>query len=461
MRVKPPRLEDASFISYLTFSWLSDLIALAGTRPLEAEDLGELPGSDAIEHVAAVFSAQWKRERASGRPPRVWRALAAVGGTPALVTAMWTLVESGVRVGSAVTMRQLLVFVNDGGNVRDGLLLALALFTLGAALAITHHRLFWLGLRTGMRLRVASQWAVANKLLSLSAQETARVTTGGLVNLMHADVRRLDEAIVFGQFVWAGPLETLVVGYLIARVLSAEAAVIGIAALLALIPLQSALGHLISSTRRKVVDATDSRVRLTGEVLSGISGCKMFAWERAFSREIAARRATEEGWIRVGAMARAFNVGLFFSAPTLVAYVAFSSHLAFTGRAVSMPDAFYTLALLQLPRLWMCLFFPMGVEKISEALVTLERLNRVLDLGEENPDTPAPVSHDEPGRAGLLNIVDTTFHWEAEEGAGFELHVGELSVASGECVSLVGRVGTGKSSLLSGILGECARRHRA
>jgi ATP-binding cassette subfamily C (CFTR/MRP) protein 4 len=59
-----------------------------------------------------------------------------------------------------------------------------------------------------------------------------------VVNLVSNDVRRFDESMPFWIFLWAGPLELAFVVLMISLEVGPAAAFAGIAALLALVPLQ-------------------------------------------------------------------------------------------------------------------------------------------------------------------------------------------------------------------------------
>lgn len=93
---------------------------------------------------------------------------------------------------------------------------------------------------------------------------------------------------------WQAPLELFVVTALISIELGAGPAFAGIAALLALIPLQGLFGRFFVRQRQATVKFTDSRVKTTGEVLQGILALKMFAWEEPFTCLIHSIRQLEK-----------------------------------------------------------------------------------------------------------------------------------------------------------------------
>jgi ATP-binding cassette subfamily C (CFTR/MRP) protein 1 len=122
----------------------------------------------------------------------------------------------------------------------------------------------------------------------------------------------------------------------------------------------------------------------------------------------------------------------------------------------------------------------------SEAKVSLKRLNRFLRLKELNDDQDDVHHHlfndgvdgvdVQDGNGGdtaaevVIKIDGGAFEWEAPEDVddadkekkantnakelGFLLHDVDFEVRRGELVAIVGRVGSGKTSLLNGILGE-------
>lgn len=72
-------------------------------------------------------------------------------------------------------------------------------------------------MHVGMKMRVAMCSMIYRKALRLSQGALASTTAGQMVNLISNDVGRLDLAIIFVHYLWVGPLETLLITYLMYR----------------------------------------------------------------------------------------------------------------------------------------------------------------------------------------------------------------------------------------------------
>lgn len=93
-------------------------------------------------------------------------------------------------------------------------------------------------LHLGMKLRVACCSLIYRKSLKLSKTALGNTTAGQVVNLLSNDVNRFDVAVIFAHQLWVGPLETVLVTYLMYQQVGVSA-VIGVGFLLMFIPLQS------------------------------------------------------------------------------------------------------------------------------------------------------------------------------------------------------------------------------
>ncbi|XP_029800371.1 multidrug resistance-associated protein 7 isoform X2 [Suricata suricatta] len=99
--------------------------------------------------------------------------------------------------------------------------------------------------------------------------------------------------------------------------------------------------------------------------------------------------------------------------------------------------------------------FPWVINGLLEAKVSLDRIQRFLDLPNQNPQ--AYYSPDPPTEPStVLELHEALFSWDPV-GTSQEIFISHLEVKKGVLVGIVGKVGCGKSSLLAAIAGELHR----
>lgn len=98
----------------------------------------------------------------------------------------------------------------------------------------------------GMKMRVGCCSLIYRKALRLSKTALGQTTIGQVVNLLSNDVNRFDVAVLFANQLWIGPLETIVITYLMYLQVGISS-VIGVASMLVVIPIQSKLNSYIKS----------------------------------------------------------------------------------------------------------------------------------------------------------------------------------------------------------------------
>ena len=194
------------------------------------------------------------------------------------------------------------------------------------------------------------------------------------------------------------------------------------------------------------------------EILNNMKSIKLYAWSQAFMKKLNYVRNEQElkTLRKIGALSAGAQF-TFTTTPFLVSCSTFTVFVLTQDKPLSTDLVFPCLTLFNLLGFPLAVL-PMVISSIIEATVAVGRLQDYFAAEELQPDAiqvekPVMQNGDESVR-----VRDATFAWDRAsdrrclENISFSAHKGELT-----CI--VGRVGTGKSSVLQAILGDVWKIH--
>ncbi|XP_032133380.1 multidrug resistance-associated protein 4 isoform X6 [Sapajus apella] len=459
--VKPNPLKDANLCSRVFFWWLNPLFKIGHKRRLEEDDMYSVLPEVRSQHLGEELQGFWDKEvlRAENeaQKPSLTRAIIKCYWKSYLVLGIFTLIEESTKVIQPIFLGKIINYFEkydptDSVALHKAYAYAAVLTFCTLILAILHHLYFYHVQCAGMRLRVAMCHMIYRKALRLSNMAMGKTTTGQIVNLLSNDVNKFDQVTVFLHFLWAGPLQAIAVTALLWMEIGISC-LAGMAVLIVLLPLQSCFGKLFSSLRSKTATFTDVRIRTMNEVITGIRIIKMYAWEKSFSDLITNLRRKEISKILRSSYLRGMNLASFFSASKIIVFVTFTTYVLL-GKVITASRVFVAVTLYGAVRLTVTLFFPSAIERVSEAIVSIRRIQNFLlldEISQRNRQLPSDGKN-------VVHVQDFTAFWDKASETP-TLQGLSFTVRPGELLAVVGPVGAGKSSLLSAVLGELAPSH--
>ncbi|XP_060989327.1 ATP-binding cassette sub-family C member 4-like [Dama dama] len=358
----------------------------------------------------------------------------------------------GTRVVQPIFLGKMISYVenydpNDSAALHEAYAYAAGLSASVLLWAVLHQFYFYHIQRVGMRLRVAMCHMIYRKTLRLSTLAMGKTTTGQIVNLLSNDVNRFDQVTMFLHYLWVGPLQAIAVTALLWMEIGIPC-FSGMAVLIIVLLVQSCFGMLFSALRSKTAALTDDRIRTMSEVITGIRTIKMYAWEKSFADLITTLRRKEISRILKSSYLRGMNLASFFTVSKIMISVTFITN-DLLDNVITASQVFVVVTLFEALRFSSTLYFPMAVEKVSEAVISIQRIKHFLLLDEipqHNPQLPSD------GKT-IVDVQDFTAFWDKASGKP-TLQGLSFTVRPGELLAVVGPVGAGKSSLLNALLGE-------
>uniref|UniRef100_A0A8C2H8V0 Multidrug resistance-associated protein 1 n=1 Tax=Cyprinus carpio TaxID=7962 RepID=A0A8C2H8V0_CYPCA len=404
----------ASFLSRITFWWITGLMVTGYKRPLEEKDLWSLNTEDKSQRVVPQLVCRWDQEcnKKDGQPIEESEILLTKTlqktGDPSLFCALCRTFGPYFLVSSLYKIiHDILMFI---------------------------HNIF---------LNFVKALVITN-----AARRTS--TVGEIVNLMSVDAQRFMDLITYINMIWSAPLQVILALYFLWQNLG-PSVLAGVAVMVLMVPLNAVIAMKTKTYQVAQMKSKDNRIKLMNEVLNGIKVLKLYAWELAFKDKVSAIRESELRVLMKTAYLGAVSTFTWVCAPFLVALSTFAVYVlvddhnildaqkAFKTRNLSSDFYFY---------------YDCEMYCFLQASVSMKRLRVFLsheELDEDNVERPA-ISSCESSDSQAVKICNKT------NVVSLSLFRINVCIPEGALVAVVGHVGSGKSSLLSALLGEMQKQ---
>ncbi|CAB0007608.1 unnamed protein product [Nesidiocoris tenuis] len=467
----------ASFFSKLAFAWFDSLAMLGYKRPLVNSDLWDLRHEDMAAQVFPAFNKNWQATlkknksktmvsfdgkngvlmgdagRKVSKPSSILPALIKTFGPSFIGGSFLKLVQDLLAFVSPQILKLLISFVEGDEPIWKGYLFAVLLMVTASVQTIFLAQYFNRMIVIGLRVRTALISTIYRKALRLSNSARKESTVGEIVNLMSVDAQRFMDLTTYLNLVWSAPMQIALALFFLWQTLG-PSVLAGLAVMIIMIPVNGVVANKMKTLQIKQMKNKDERVKMMNEILSGIKVLKLYAWEPSFEQQVIKIRNKEIKVLRESAYFGAATSFIWSCAPFLVSLVTFAVYVLVDERNVlDAKTAFVSLSLFNLLRFPLSML-PMMISNVIQAGVSIKRINKFLNGEELDPNA---VSHNEKEDDAIV-IKKGSFRWEATDDVNGEaepiLSEIDLKIKPHSLVAVVGVVGSGKSSLLSALLGE-------
>ncbi|OXG54431.1 cadmium ion transporter [Cryptococcus neoformans Th84] len=349
-------------------------------------------------------------------------------------------------------------------SIGYSLSLAFALFAMIQASSLFSYQALQRGSVIGFMMRAALIDLIGSKSMRLSTTAKMEMTSGKMTTMVSADASFLDFSVPMTLDLVVQPVQ-IVVGLGLLVWILGYSALVGLAVMALAGPLQAFMFAAMVRTRHSQLSYVDARVRLLSETITSIRAVKLFAYVSFFSSKVTELRKRELVFLKKNGFNRASMNATMAFIPTLAAVLTFITY-GLTGHSLTPATIFSGLQYFNVLKTPIA-FLPMCFTAISDALVGIGRIGALL-RAEEMPER---VNVQEDARWAIDVKGGFEFekggHKKNENGTGgaeekkakieekpFRLEDIDLRIPKGALVCIVGRVGSGKSALLSGLINE-------
>ncbi|KIY65429.1 multidrug resistance-associated ABC transporter [Cylindrobasidium torrendii FP15055 ss-10] len=549
----------ASWLSRITFAWLTPLLNVGYSRPLEVDDLWQLPDGYLVDTLATELETRFYArcppeerpafiqhkfpqaeapstetesgdEKTPSKPPVYDKSLHAAAyqtfRRQFWLSGIFQLVGDSLKTTSPLVLQVFLewlaatyvwhntseeqrqaIGLSEPQGVGYGIGVGIGVFAMAVGSNLFGSHASHLAMAMGLRARSAVIGSIFRKSLRLSGRARQEHSSGQIMTMVSTDATRLDEFTTQVHHLWVSPIQIVVGIALLIKTLG-YSALVGVGVLVISIPAQGILLFSFYSLRKSIVLITDKRVRLSTEILQGIRLLKFYAWEPFFGHRVTALRQKEIAKLKGVAWAISTFVAVTNLVPLMAIILSFVTY-SLTGHQLTVSTIFTAMRFFDIIRAPLSLF-PFAAAALADTLVAGGRISTFLTAEEldgtylieqgaedavkvdgsftwertagsaekddkakdgadkDNDDkksdskkTPGgpilPTTSGDTDDTGNKEKDAASEHAADDDEKPFELQDLHLRIRKGAFVAIVGRVGSGKSSILQALIGEMRR----
>ncbi|XP_043261450.1 uncharacterized protein LOC122402590 [Colletes gigas] len=499
--------ETANPINRLFFGWTKELFRKGARKNLVLTDLYHPLTTDESGKLGERLTRSWllelrKLDRAkdvdkkstSKNTPRLELAMLRTFWAEYFRVGLLTFLQYAVLAVLQPILQSWIIGyfkIDEGTNTTtktEALIYAGCLVICIMVIVFIMHHADLMSQQVGMRLRIACSSLIYSKILRLSRGSLTQTTSGQVVNFLSNDMSRFEELCYYLNFVWIAPFQIIIIAVIMWQRIGIST-IVGIGALLVMtIPVNTVSVRVSRKLRGMIARLTDRRVQLMNELVAGIQVIKMYVWEKPFATILANIRASEIAKIRIWSYVRATYLSFVVFANRAVLFFTLLSYVSMGNKL--KPDTTFMLATYyEMLQLVIAYFCPQAFIVSAEVMVSLRRIQQFLLLEEQSEKEWPPVPAHANGslifkkrkkekEMEKVEAIKMTNGWsntapkENEQSAPVSVELERVSanwipkqlpptlchvsmhIRSGELCTLVGTVGSGKSSILYLLLKE-------
>jgi ATP-binding cassette subfamily C (CFTR/MRP) protein 4 len=430
----------------LCWWWLNPILSLGYKRQLTENDLGDIPHVDkTLVLLDRLHSYDWSSTT-------TWAIIYKEFGKEYIFASLFFLPFFITCIAQPLFLRQFIVNINDKqGSNTFSYLYVISLFISVIIQTFTERQAVFRAVRVGVRIRNSLMIIIYKHLLSLKTASWEQINTGQIINLIANDTTKFEQLYSYLGGLCGSILETIIIFGLLCWIIHPVPTMCGYALFFPLIIIQLYFSRKFGRCCEITTLCSDKRIQAFNEFIYGCHVVKMYNWEKPMEDRIAKLREIELASIRRTSVFRALNMTQYFISTLLLAFTTFGSAWLLSY-PLNTANTFPALLFFASIRNNIMCYLPVAIEKLSEARFASKRIDLFMHLTmkqeQKFPLSTSPINQQQKGSIVMSNA---SFSWHDDIPCLSSLN---LTIKQGTFVTIIGPVGSGKSSLLAAILGE-------
>ncbi|XP_055895109.1 ATP-binding cassette sub-family C member 5-like [Biomphalaria glabrata] len=489
-RTKPPQgtlpLGTVGLLNYVTFGWMTSYLWRIYKQGVGVVQGLQISAEEKSDTNAIRMEKFWSEELKLKGPDNAsyFRAVFRSFKTRLLIGLFTSLVYAFLTLANPIIVIQyfLSYISNEPVSLRSGIGYAFAIGLVQIAKGLVDSFFWEVNIQAAIRIKYGCLAQLYSKVLRLKSLQDK--TAGNIINFIGNDGQRIYDGVMIGPFIMASPI-IIVAGCIYCVVYLGPWALVSCLIIVLFYPFAGVFAKLSEKFREASIKITDQRIGLLNELLTSIKLIKMYVWEQSFAQQIVDIRAQEKSLLEKSVFVLGISMGSSMTVSLFASSLAFIGYVC-TGNNLTPTQAFTFVSLLSTMQSVM-MTIPFSLKCLGEMAVTVKRLQEILLMSEMSTQLQQPRDN-----SLALEITNASFSWTSKRkkdiGNGAEVKAkakkvpeetpGEdvmlntdqqeedqifsgpslsgvnLQIKKGQLVGICGSVGSGKSSLISAILGR-------
>nr|WPH24505.1 ABC transporter subfamily C1 [Tetranychus urticae] len=446
----------ASFFSRLLFIWYDSMAYKGYRKALTQSDMWPMIEDHQTASIVKKTDRYFEPILSSSNEPAKTKPVLKVNTFKVLIKVYWPillfgsvckLISSSLVFANPQLLDALLTFIVSNQPIWKGYVIASLMFATSLFQSLLDSQCeFWTQVAS-MKMKSALTATIYRKSLRLSSLGRRNNTTGEVVNLMAVDIQRIIAYINIASLMLSSPIQLVITIYLLWRQLGVSSFA-GLGAMLIFIPFNGFFTTRFKKCQSQIMKEKDARSKMISEILNGMKVLKLYAWEGAFGEIVASIRRKEIKILRFQSIWLALIFFALGCGPFLIAVVSFATYVLIDkNHILNANKTFVSISLINILNGPLAML-PIVIAFGANFLIAIRRINNYLEGDELDANA---VLH-KPDPINAINIEEASFSWSPEEEP--VLKDIDMKFERNKLVAIVGTVGSGKSSLISAILGD-------
>ncbi|KAK6459161.1 multidrug resistance-associated protein/mitoxantrone resistance protein, ABC superfamily [Scheffersomyces xylosifermentans] len=479
---------EINILSYLTYFWVQPLIFKAyRTDELSKEDIPRRSDELFCDATYSKLNSEWERQKdISAKLSKSWPKFIR---KPSLLisifrsfvyylftTFLLDVTETVLNFTQPFVLLNLILFFQESNYGEQkppaiiGYSLAFLMYAVACTRFFTFNQAFEFQYRTLFSVQTSLTSIIYTKALNLSPEARKNKSTGDIINHITVDIDSIKYFFMGLQDFITAPMKVVICLVSLHSILG-NATWAGLLSIVFIMPFTGILISYFTTFYTDLLKFKDERTTLTNDILTSIKNIKLYSWETPMLKKLIHIRDDKElnvirklGTLNAGMMF-IWNCIPFFISCSVYGFFAFHYNIPLTPEIVFPSLALFDLLsepLFSLPNL---------ISSSVQAKVSLGRISDFLLLDELDVEKSGVYEHEidsQSENSKAIDLKNVTLLWSTKEVSEYRDEETEIedsksnialnditfSAESGKLTCVVGKVGSGKSTLIRSILGE-------